>query len=667
MHKIVFFALHVCNYCKFIPNELIYGDNYKSFATSTQPFLLEYHPVSIYFVDKCFTTMKLKYIYTCILSFAILSCQTQNEALETALKLADNNRSELEKVLHHYSQNPADSLKLKAAEFLIENMPGHYTLEGSLINEYRAKIDADTTGSYFAKKALDISLSQIDWIRKASRKAEDVEHIKADFLIRHIDLSFEHLYEYTWLEDIPFDIFLEYILPYRFENERPDLWLDSLHISQKTLKELAIKDDSRYNIPKIGTNLTLTESIKDSEFQFILKLFNFNIYSDCHYVALKDNFRSRVSSLPATIDFIPLYANRNGYHYWNAIISCESKEIEIWNAIERKVAKIFRKTYSRHNIPQPDKDEYIPEFFLNPFLEDMSDQYFHATNVSIDLKETNSPHAYLCVFCNLTWNPIAIGNTENSQVEFKSMGKNLVYLPVCYKKKKMQPLNYPFILNLKGEVKYLIPDTCHRQAICIKRKYPFNGILHSYIQKIEKTTIEASNSPGFQNKDTILYQWETSAITYSQGEVKTQKKYRYWRISHPKRTSFAELSFIDSLGERLKGKIDTTYNAAFDDDPLTNIYLDKNDNIIVDFNVPVKISKIICLPVSDGNGIYPKNEYELFYHDSEGWQSLGRQIPDNYYIEYNNVPRGALLWLHNHTTGIEERIFTYEKGEIRFW
>ena len=47
--------------------------------------------------------------------------------------------------------------------------------------------------------------------------------------------------------------------------------------------------------------------------------------------------------------------------------------------------------------------------------------------------------------------------------------------------------------------------------------------------------------------------------------------------------------------------------------------------------------------------------------------SLGRKIAHDYYIEYDNVSSGALYWLHNWTTGIEERIFTYEKGCIRFW
>jgi hypothetical protein len=47
--------------------------------------------------------------------------------MEAVLKRAGGNRPELEKVLQHYSVNPGDSLKYKAAVFLIENMPGHYS------------------------------------------------------------------------------------------------------------------------------------------------------------------------------------------------------------------------------------------------------------------------------------------------------------------------------------------------------------------------------------------------------------------------------------------------------------------------------------------------------------------------------------------------------------
>ena len=46
----------------------------------------------------------------------------ENRRLKEALSLAGDNRSELEKILAHYADDPEKS---KAARFLVENMPGH--------------------------------------------------------------------------------------------------------------------------------------------------------------------------------------------------------------------------------------------------------------------------------------------------------------------------------------------------------------------------------------------------------------------------------------------------------------------------------------------------------------------------------------------------------------
>lgn len=243
-------------------------------------------------------------IYIIFCTF-LISCGQYNAELENALKLAGENRGELEKVLYHYSQNPSDSLKLQAATFLIENMPEHYTLEGSLINACRERIDADTTASYFTKKTLDISLSHIDQFRHTANKKEDVQNIKAEFLIRHIDRSFENLNSYSWLEDIPFDLFLEYILPYRFANERPDLWIDSLHLSPKALQELLFSDDVKYTITKMEYALKFSEATTSFQSHFIQELLRQDIYRDCQHITTQRNFKSRASCLPVAIDFIP--------------------------------------------------------------------------------------------------------------------------------------------------------------------------------------------------------------------------------------------------------------------------------------------------------------------------------------------------------------------------
>ena len=53
-----------------------------------------------------------------------LSCARRPSRLEQALTLAGDNRAELEKALNHYSADPADSLKYKAACFRIVRLRG---------------------------------------------------------------------------------------------------------------------------------------------------------------------------------------------------------------------------------------------------------------------------------------------------------------------------------------------------------------------------------------------------------------------------------------------------------------------------------------------------------------------------------------------------------------
>ena len=64
----------------------------------------------------------------------------------------------------------------------------------------------------------------------------------------------------------------------------------------------------------------------------------------------------------------------------------------------------------------------------------------------------------------------------------------------------------------------------------------------------------------------------------------------------------------------------------------------------------------------DSNCVRKGDLYELRYW-KEGWQSLGLQTAESdNSLRYDSVPRNALLWLHNHSGGVEERIFTYENG-----
>lgn len=82
----------------------------------------------------------------------------------------------------------------------------------------------------------------------------------------------------------------------------------------------------------------------------------------------------------------------------------------------------------------------------------------------------------------------------------------------------------------------------------------------------------------------------------------------------------------------------------------------------MDMGKPVNVDQINILSRNHLNIVEPNNEYELFCFD-QGWFSLGRLKSTDYHIEFENVPKGAILWLRNHTQGREERIFRYENDQ----
>ena len=66
-------------------------------------------------------------------------------------------------------------------------------------------------------------------------------------------------------------------------------------------------------------------------------------------------------------------------------------------------------------------------------------------------------------------------------------------------------------------------------------------------------------------------------------------------------------------------------------------------------------------PEDKSNAIFPGEHYELFVWKGH-WVSLGMQEAKDTVLTYRRVQVGALLWLRNLDKGVQERIFTFEKG-----
>ena len=149
----------------------------------------------------------------------LLSC---DRIPEQALQQAGENRAEMEKVLAHFKDDP-DPLKYRAAKFLIENMPYHYTYEGDALEAY------DSAYLQMADEPLpdrnQFFKERTDSIRFTDKRfAIDIQSVKADYLIRAIDDACDTWRSSSWQDDYDEDLFFNYVLPYRILNEPLSDW-----------------------------------------------------------------------------------------------------------------------------------------------------------------------------------------------------------------------------------------------------------------------------------------------------------------------------------------------------------------------------------------------------------------------------------------------------------
>ena len=268
--------------------------------------------------------MKKKYqLSTLLIGFLLLlaSCKSNNYSIEieSVLSLAGNNRQELEKVLNHYSQTPDDSLKLRAAEFLIVNMPGKYS-------------------EYYDASWNDIATTSLRWTSSSNKQLvvdtyklgtpvveKDVEHITAVYLINNIELAFQVWHDKPWGKHISFETFCEEILPYRISIEPLENWREKVLASFADINKALIEDSLMTSVEACcRVNQLLPRFRLDPDFPTMsYTQLMASTRGQCDSETALAAFVMRGLGIPVTIDFTPHWATAPALgHSWNSV--CDS-------------------------------------------------------------------------------------------------------------------------------------------------------------------------------------------------------------------------------------------------------------------------------------------------------------------------------------------------------
>lgn len=612
------------------------------------------------------------YLFPMMFFLLFYGCTRQQVQLEAALKYSGQNREELEKVLAHYSHRQSDSLKLEAARFLISNMPGHCSYTSPAIEKYYADLDTVKGLTPPVRKLFQTIPFDRQEYTVGLQAKEDIKLITAEYLIHHIDLAFQQWETLPWLEGLDFDRFKEYFLPYRVACEPLDYWRDSVAVCRKVLQNsMENYEDCRYFAHYMQYELRYLPGPR-MEQNPDRRLHDYKM--DCIPLSCYLMFSQRWIGIPSSIDFIPHFGNRNGRHYWTRSIDVKYNTLQVFQANMYRAPKIFRQTYSHNPCIIPARNEYVPSLFRNPFFRDVTREYIPVTDIKIKIPQSlKSKHVYLAVFNDLQWKPVACAKVSGNKAVFQDMGRDIVYLPVYYDENEtMCPLDFPLIVWENGETERLNADKDRLETMCLTRKYPSNSMNDYWNSSLTGLRIEVSDDKDFSVADTIAVIQERPLSKYQDILIDTIVRKRYWRFikDNGDFVYLAHLSFYDKDGQVINGKAIGPDSIAFQeissDDPVRFGTIAKWMGL--DFEKPVCISRIRYLPRNDANGIFPGNEYELFYYDFPGgWKSLGVQNPIKDELDYMDVPSNALLWLRNLTTGQEERIFTYINGRVIFW
>jgi len=437
-------------------------------------------------------------LYFILILTTLISCKRKKIFIDQENK--DLSRSfeyykiKYSKAINHF-QTQKDSLKLKALYYILNNLDDQFFFQARWLKAYNTAI---STNKEISVNDLIYKLDSIKMIYPTElEKIEDTKVITNDYLIRNIDRAFESRNN-KWANDLSFEDFCEYVLPYKVGNEEPELWGTCLKnetfLSKDSLKNVVNSIDAvkyindrlhwykgtvNYDYP-VDVGYTMTKSIGAGT---------------CYSMSRMIAFQARAVGLPVVIDFAPSWGNRSEGHYWNALIyknhtypfdaagpdigfyKIEFKGID---RIPYKISKVFRKTFSIQNNSLPVQNRFsepMPATFDNKRIKDVTDQYVPVSNITLKYsKKISKKFSYLCTFNNRNWIPSSWGTVDDRSITFNNMGRDMVYLPVCYcsneKNSELVPIGNPFILFSNGQIKEIRVNLERKQTVVVTKKYP---------------------------------------------------------------------------------------------------------------------------------------------------------------------------------------------------
>lgn len=411
----------------------------------------------------------------------VLSCKytviNPSKKIKIALKYASNNAAEIQKVIDHYSKLSDDSLKLKAACFLIENMVGKGSLIYLEVNDKGIcsydlfKKDIGIDSILKLKKKFEDSTHNGKIVFKNSFFQEDLKLIKSSELIENIDYAFM-AWKLPWSKTLSFTQFKEYILPYRISDEALQNWRKNFFLNRKW-----IFDRIKYITDRIKIAGIINDSMRKA-FHYIHASIHWfpgqfslaELYATkggrCDDLNMIVGYWLRSIGIPVAYEYTPLWGNSNyGGHSWISILDSNGKFVPMNAVYDNPIrdslpfkgahlTKAFRRLYQ---VTLTKAGTIMPENI------DITKEYVDASNYTMFSEPNLEKSIYIGVLNGLYWNPIpTFKRVSNNRVTFMNLARNILYAAITKNSNdSIRTVGLPFLISKNGDIQYFKEDTNH--------------------------------------------------------------------------------------------------------------------------------------------------------------------------------------------------------------
>ena len=603
-------------------------------------------------------------------------------------------------MLKHYVGG--EVVKQQAATYLVQNMYLHQSIHDPAYSAYAIKI---------RRHGKAMSTPELNSLWTSSRKVRfqaDSKVLSARQLIEDIDAAFAIRDSCPWKEQIPLEVFNEYILPYKVSTGTviPG-WRKTLHQKYKFLTE-GVTDPKTAFVKVMKYLQANTREVK-SNFPYDIDPLTMDLLQrgtcaqlDAYTVAVL-----RALCIPAAYDYIDSWGNYSRVgHSWVAFIDSKGRTLTLHerDSVLRKFNPINASYFKEHYQPEDVHINvsryktvykvYRKNFAVMPderkWLKNQEKAFYHRSDVSAEYglnrrvelpTKGNIVYATLSVFMTGSdWREFDMAESRNGKVVFEHLGANVMYLPVFYDDIGLKRIGIPFYIDNNGQMQRF-NKVEGSQTVTLYRKYPLFGNWTAQWKRMVGGVLESSDSPDFHNSRQ-LYRIDRIPLGNIRVTLPKSEKMTYIRYRCPPdcRTSIAEFTVYRPDSQEVDGVIpighlikEDQLSYAFDGDVTTFPDI-KNTEYWIGLDLTstaandgaMDIGSINLLPKNDGNFVVEGNEYELFFFDRR-WISLGKQVAETDSLSYNAVPTNVVFLLKNLTGGSEERIFTLDNGKQVWW